>query len=92
MIVIAQELEFDEVELLEVPTSIAGGLSPLAGSADPSEEEPAKTKAITKTKAKHRNLTSRLNVASGHPRQATLDCRDLFSQKNPFQRTPAPSI
>jgi len=85
VIVIAQELEFDEVELLEVPTSIAGGLSPLAGSADPSEEEPAKTKAITKTKAKHKKLSHRLNVPSGHPGQGAPNCRDLFSQKILFK-------
>lgn len=79
VIVIVQELELDEVELVEAPTSIGGGLSPLAGSANPGEEEPAKTKAITKTKAKHRKLTNRLNVPSSHTSHGSLHCRDLLS-------------
>ena len=92
MIIIVPELEFDEVKLAEVPTSIVAGLSLLAGSADPGEEEPAKTKAITKTKAKHRNLTSRLNVPSNRPRHGALNSRDLFSQKNSLKEYPPPRL
>jgi len=66
VIIIVPELEFDELELVETIARIAGRLSLLAGSADPGEEEPAKTKAITRIKAKHRKLSHRLNVPSSH--------------------------
>ena len=81
VIIIAPELEFDEVELVEAAASILGGLSPLAGSADPCEKAPPKYRKIATTQAKHRNLTTRLNVPSSHPGRGALNCRDLFSQK-----------
>jgi len=54
VIVIVQELEFDEVELAEAPTSIGGGLSLLAGSAAPCEKAPPKNRKTATTAAKHR--------------------------------------
>jgi hypothetical protein len=53
VIVIAHELELDEVELVEATAPIAGGLSPLAGSADPGEEPPPRNKKIARTEARH---------------------------------------
>jgi len=90
VIIIAQELEFDDVELPEAPISIGAGLSLLAGSADPGEEPPPKTSKIAKTEAKHRNLISRLNAPSSHPGQGALNCRDLFSQKDFFSKKQPP--
>jgi len=87
VIIIVPELEFDEVELVEVAASILGGLSLPPGSAAPGEEPPQKNKKIAKTEAKHRNLTSRLNVPSSHPGHGILDSRDLFFQKIPFPKT-----
>jgi hypothetical protein len=84
VIIIEPELEFDDVELWEAVPSILGGASLLAGSADPGVEPPPKNKKIAKTEAKHRNLTSRLNVPSSHPDHGALSSRDLFSQKNLF--------
>ena len=69
VIMIVPELEFDDAESAEAIDSILGGLSLLAGSADPGEEAPPKNKKIARTEAKHRNLTSRLNVPSNHPGQ-----------------------
>jgi len=69
VIVIVPELEFDEGELAEAVVPILGGASLLAGSAAPGEEPPPRNKKIAKTKAKDRNLTSRLNVPSSHPGQ-----------------------
>ena len=69
VIMIVQELELDEVELEEALASIEAGLSLLAGSADPGEEPPPKSSNIPRTKAKHRNLTARLNVPSSRPGQ-----------------------
>ena len=88
VIVIVPELEFDEVELAQAAASILGVLSLLAGSAAPGEEAPPRNKNTARTEAKHRNLTGRLNVPSGHPVQGALDSHDLFSRKIPFQRTP----
>jgi len=88
VIVIVQELEFEEVELVEALVSISGGLSPLAGSAPPGEEAPPKNKKIARIVAKHRNLTSRLNVPSRHPAQGALNRPDLFSQKFFFKEQP----
>jgi len=87
VIIIVPELEFDDVELGEAAASIAGGSSALAGSAGPCEEPPPKNSKIAKTEAKHRNLTSRLNVPSSHPGHGILDSRDLFFQKIPFPKT-----
>ena len=69
MIIIVPELEFDDVELREAAASIVAGLSLLAGSADPCEKAPPKNRKIATTHAKHRNLTTRLNVPSNHPGQ-----------------------
>ncbi|MGA8849391.1 MAG: hypothetical protein WB564_06175 [Dehalococcoidia bacterium] len=77
VIVIVQELEFDEVDSEEAVASIVGGLSLLAGSADPGEEPPPKNKKSARIEAKHRNLTTRLNVPSSHPGQ------DASSYKQP---------
>ena len=87
VIIIVQELEFDDVESVEAAALIAGAPSLLADSADPGEEPPPRNNKIARTEAKHRNLTSRLNVPSSRPGQGALNCRDLFSQKNLFQRT-----
>jgi len=70
VIIIVPELEFDELELAEAVASILGGLSLLAGSADPCEKAPAKNRNTATTQAKHRNLTARLNVLSSHPDSA----------------------
>jgi hypothetical protein len=51
VIVIVQELEFDDVEFVEALASIVGGLSPLAGSAAPREEPPPKNRRIARTEA-----------------------------------------
>jgi len=64
VIVIVPELEFDELELPEAAVSILGGLSLLAGSADPGEEPTPKSTRIANTEAKHRNPTARLNIPS----------------------------
>ena len=86
MIIIVQELEFDEVRLGEAVASILGLASGLAGSADPGDEAPPKNKKIARTEAKHTNLTTRLNVPSGHPGQGAPSCLDLFSQKILFHK------
>lgn len=86
VIVIVHELEFDEVELVGAVTTILRGLSLLAGSADPGEEPPPKNKNIARTEAKHRNLTTRLNVPSSHPGQGAPNPCHLFSQKTLFQK------
>jgi hypothetical protein len=67
VIIIVPELEFDELELAEAAVPILGGLSPLAGSADPCEEAPAKNRNTATTQANNRNLTTRFNVPSSHP-------------------------
>ena len=90
VIIIVPELEFDEVELEEALASIEAGPSLLAGSADPGEEAPPENNKIAKTEAKHRNLTTRLNVPSSHPGQGSLNCHDLFSQKISFRQHPLP--
>jgi hypothetical protein len=64
VIVIVQELELEEAG-----ASIVGAFSFLAGSADPGDEAMPKINRIARTEAKHRNLTSRLNVPSSHPSQ-----------------------
>jgi hypothetical protein len=69
VIIIEQELEFDEPEPAEAPTSIGGGLSLLAGSAAPCEKAPPKNRKIATTTAKPRTLNSRLNVPSNRPGQ-----------------------
>ena len=69
VIVIVQELEFDEVELGEAAVLISGGHSSLAGSVAPDEKAPPKNKQVATTEAKHRTLNSRLNVLSNHPGQ-----------------------
>jgi hypothetical protein len=92
VIIIVPELEFDDVELLEAVASILAGLSPLAGSAAPGEEAPPKNKKIARTEAKHRNLTTRLNVPSSHPGHGVLNCPDLFSQKNSFKKAPTSTL
>jgi hypothetical protein len=79
VIIIVPELEFDEVELGEAAASIGGGLSPLAGSVDPCEKAPAKNRNTATTQAKHRNLTTRLNVPSNHPGHDALNRPHLFS-------------
>ena len=86
VIIIVPELEFDDVELVEAVTPTVGGPSAPAGSADPCEKAPAKNRNIATTHAKHRNLTTRLNVPSNHPGQDALNCRDLFSQKILFHK------
>jgi hypothetical protein len=91
VIIIVPELEFDEVASREAAASILGGLSLLAGSADPCEKAPAKNRKTATAQAKHRNLTTRLNVPSSHPGQRALNCRDLFSQTILFQKTATPS-
>ena len=91
VILIVPELEFDEVELWEAVASIVGRPSLPAGSADPCEKAPAKNRNTATTQAKHRNLTTRLNVLSNHPSQRALNCRDLFSQKISSSKTPASS-
>jgi len=88
VIIIVPELEFDEVELGEAVAPILGGASLPAGPVDPCEKAPAKNRNAATTQAKHRNLTSRLNVLSNHLDQAALDPRDLFSQKILFHKTP----
>jgi len=90
VIIITPELEFDEVELVEATASILAGLSLLAGSADPGEEPPPKSSKIARIEAKHRNLTTRLNLPSNRPGQGALDRRDLFSQKILSQKQPLP--
>jgi len=90
VIVIVHELEFDEVELGEAVAPILRGLSLLAGSVDPCEKAPAKNRNTATTQAKHRNLTTRLNVLSNHLGQGALKCRDLFSQKIFFKKYPLP--
>jgi hypothetical protein len=47
VIIIEPELELDDVEPPEAPTSIGGGLSLLASSADPCEKAPAMTVGIS---------------------------------------------
>jgi hypothetical protein len=79
VIIIVPELEFDDVELAEAVVPILGGLSTLAGSAAPGEEAPPRNKKIATTKAKQRNLTTRLNVPSSYTHQRALNRRDLFS-------------
>jgi len=69
VIMIEQELEFDDAQLAGAVASILGALSIAAGSADPGEEAPPRNKKIARTEAKHTNLTSRLNVSSSHPGQ-----------------------
>ena len=92
VIIIEPELEFDEVESGEAGTSILGRLSLLAGSADPCEEPPT-NKKIARIEAKHRNLSTCLNLPSSHSRQGAVNCPDLFSQKNFLQRnTPSPNL
>jgi len=66
VIIIEPELEFDEAEPAEAPTSIGGGLSLLAGSVAPCEKAPPKNRKLATTAAKHRNLNSPLNVLSSH--------------------------
>jgi len=92
VIIIEPELEFDDVELAEAPTSIDAGLSLRAGSADPGDEAPPRNKKIARIAAKPRNLTTRLNVPSTHRGQDALTCRDLFSQKILFHKTPTPIV
>ena len=70
VIIIEPELEFDDVELEEAPTSIGGGLSLLAGSADPCEKAPPKNKKIATTATNPRILSSPLNALSSHPGQS----------------------
>ena len=79
VIIIEPELDFDELEFAEAPTSIGGAVSLFAGSADPGEEVPPKTKQIARIEAAHRNLSARLNVPSIHPRHGVLNRRDLLS-------------
>ena len=86
VIIIVPELEFDDVESAEAVASILGGASLPAGSVDPCEKAPAKNRNTATTQAKHRNLTTRLNVPSSHTRQGSLNCRDLFSQKILFHK------
>ena len=90
VIMIEPELEFDEVETAEALVSIGGGLSLLAGSAEPSEKAPPKNRKIATTAAKHRNLNSPLNVHSSHPGQDALNSRDLFLGKFFIKQTPRP--
>jgi len=54
VIIIVQELEFDDLAPGEAVVSILAGLSPLAGSAAPGDEAPPKSTNIAKTEAKHR--------------------------------------
>ena len=89
VIIIVPQLEFD-VELWEAVASIPGALSIAAGSANPGDEPPPRNKKIPTTKAKHRNLTIRLNVPSSHPGQGAPTRRDLFSQKTLSQEIPPP--
>jgi len=84
---ITRELEFDEVELAEAPTSIGAGLSLLAGSAEPGVEPPPRNKTTTKIKAKHRNLTNRLNAASSRPTQAPPTSVICFPRWTPWNST-----
>jgi hypothetical protein len=88
VIIIVPELEFDDVELAEAVVPILGGLSLLAGSADPGDEPP-RNKKIARTEAKHRNLTSRLNVLSSHTRQGPLTALICFPKKTLFPQTAA---
>jgi hypothetical protein len=66
VIIIVPELEFDEVEPGEAPTSIGGGLSLLAGSADPCEKAPPKNRKTPTTAANPRILNNFFNVLSTH--------------------------
>jgi len=75
VIIIEPELEFNEVEPAEAVVSIAGGLSLLAGSADPCEKAPPKNRNIATTAAKPINLNSPLNVPSSHPGQGASSHR-----------------
>ena len=91
VIMIAPELEFDDVESWEAVAPILGGDSLPADSVDPCEKAPAKNRNTATTQAKHRNLTTRLNVPSSHPGQGAPNRRDLFSQKNSFpEKHPLP--
>ena len=90
VIIIVPELEFDEVESREAVAPIVGGPPGLAGSADPGEVPPPKNKKTPRTEAKHRNLTSRLNVPPIYPGQGAPTRRDLFSQKTLSQEIPPP--
>ena len=69
VIIIEPELEFDDVAPDEAPTSIGGGLSLLAGSADPCEKAPPKNRKIAATATKPRNLNNPFNAPSNHPGQ-----------------------
>ena len=69
VIMIVPELGFDELELPEAVASTDGGLSLLAGSADPGDEPPPRNKKVARTEAKHTSLTTRLNVPSNRPGQ-----------------------
>jgi hypothetical protein len=77
VIIIAPELEFDDAESWEAVAPILAGLSLLTGSADPGDEAPPKNNKTARTEAKHRNLTTRLNVPSSRPGQ------DISSNKQP---------
>jgi hypothetical protein len=66
VIIIVPELEFDDVELLEAVAPVVARSSAPAGSADPCEKAPPKYRNTATTQAKHRNLTTRLNVPSSH--------------------------
>ena len=81
VIIIVPELEFDDAGSREAVASIGGGLSLLAGSADPCEKAPPRYRKTATTQAKHKNLTTRLNVPSSHLGQGALNRSDLFSQK-----------
>lgn len=72
VIVIVQELK-----LKEAAASIVGRLSFLAGSADPGEEAMAKNKRMARSEAKHKNLSSVLNVLSSHPGQDASSYKQL---------------
>jgi len=88
VIVIVPELEFDDAELVEPATSIVRTLSFAAGSAAPGEEPPPKNRNIAKTKAKHRNLTTRPNVLSSHPVRVLLTAVICFPKKFLSHNTP----
>jgi hypothetical protein len=64
VIIIEPELEFDDVEPGEAPTSIGGGLSFLAGSVAPREKPPPKNRKTPTTAANPRILNNCFNVLS----------------------------
>jgi hypothetical protein len=100
VIVIVQELEFEEVEPGEAVASIVGCSSSLGSSADTPGSVSAKTTIIIRSEAQHRSLINVFNVPSNHPGQDASTHKQLLlllsaaapsSQAVP-NRTPPPPL